>query len=571
MGSNRSAKEALANWIERRDSYEYELSVTTSPALKYELKKQIEECDMEIEALGKKVDGIESGAPSASLLSSLRKRRILILSANPIGTSQLLISQEIREIRSSLLSLKEGCLLSVESIEAIRYRDVFKAILEYEPDIVHFSGHGSKSSGIIVEDMAGQAKKLDPEALAKLFELFSSQIECVVLNACHSYVEAEAIAQHIRHVIGMRGQVEDRSAIEFSIGFYGALASGRTYAFAYELGRQAISLSGNKPDSLRPYILGVSHIHHESKMISDAQELSRDVDLFRSKKWKSESFRSEPFQFTVVNLGSESETNRIQDINTIHFLDQIDDDPLLDLDLVLVPEGGFRMGSSELEEGRKENESPQHLVEVSSFYMSRSPITQAQWYKVATFPQVNIPLTKVNPKFRGESLPMEGVSWYEALEFCARLSNHLGRKYRLPSEAQWEYACRAGTTTRFHFGDVISTSLANYNSSKLGVNSNRFFRGETTPVGFFGISNPFGLSDMHGNISEWCMDPWHKNYVGAPCDGSVWDKDGEEYRRVVRGGAYNREVNDCRSATRYFLDPNRRSSFVVGLRVVFSK
>ncbi|MFM6071877.1 MAG: formylglycine-generating enzyme family protein, partial [Dolichospermum sp.] len=166
---------------------------------------------------------------------------------------------------------------------------------------------------------------------------------------------------------------------------------------------------------------------------------------------------------------------------------------------------------------------PQHEVTIKPFSMGKYPITQAQWQAVAALPQVNQEL-KPNPsRFKGAKRPVERVSWHDAVEFCARLSNHSQRPYRLPSEAEWEYACRAGTITPFHFGETITTELANYNGNNTyGDGPKGVYRGETTEVGSFKIANEFGLYDMHGNVWEWCQDDWHNNYEGAPTDGSAW-------------------------------------------------
>jgi formylglycine-generating enzyme required for sulfatase activity len=140
------------------------------------------------------------------------------------------------------------------------------------------------------------------------------------------------------------------------------------------------------------------------------------------------------------------------------------------------------------------------------------------------------------------------------VEFCARLSNYTKRPYRLPSEAEWEYACRAGTTTPFHFGKTITTDLANYDGNYIyGDGVKGVYREETTEVGSFKIANEFGLYDMHGNVWEWCQDDWHNSYEGAPTDSSAWISD--EYsneKKVLRGGSWFYSPALCRSACRYY-------------------
>jgi formylglycine-generating enzyme required for sulfatase activity len=225
------------------------------------------------------------------------------------------------------------------------------------------------------------------------------------------------------------------------------------------------------------------------------------------------------------------------------------------LEMVAIREGRFQMGSPKNEPERYDNESPQHEMSVPAFFMGKYPVTQAQWKIIAGLPQVERELNPDPSEFKGEDCPVENVSWHDATEFCARLSELTGKPYRLPSEAEWEYACRAGTTTPFHFGKLITPELANYNwSSSYGsveVTKEKDFRG-TTPVGRFGVANAFGLYDMHGNVWEWCEDCWHDNYQGAPNDGSAWiDSEAPEgTRRVLRGGSWVNNPRVCRSATR---------------------
>ncbi len=223
------------------------------------------------------------------------------------------------------------------------------------------------------------------------------------------------------------------------------------------------------------------------------------------------------------------------------------------LEMVAIPEGSFMMGSPENESRRRDDESPQHLVTLKSFFMGKYPITQAQWKAVAALPQVNRELNPDPSRFKGNDRPVEKVSWYDAVEFCIRLSRYTGKSYRLPSEAEWEYACRAGTTSPFHFGETITTDLANYNGNDTyDARSKGIYHKETTPVGSFGVANAFGLYNMHGNVWEWCVDHWHSNYEGAPNDGSVWidENDIDSQVRVRRGGSWDIPPGFCRSAFR---------------------
>jgi len=232
------------------------------------------------------------------------------------------------------------------------------------------------------------------------------------------------------------------------------------------------------------------------------------------------------------------------------------------LEMVIIPGGSFMMGSPEAEEGSHNDERPQHEVTIKPFCLGKYQVTQAQWQAVAKLPQVNRELNPDPSRFKGANRPVEQVSWDDAVEFCSRLSNHTKRPYRLPSEAEWEYACRAETTTPFHFGETITTDLANYRgtdneelkwSGSYGQGPKGVYRGETTEVGSFGVANNFGLYDMHGNVWEWCQDEWHNSYDGAPTDGSAWlrnDKGSD--RRLLRGGSWVYNPGLCRSAVRDF-------------------
>ena len=248
----------------------------------------------------------------------------------------------------------------------------------------------------------------------------------------------------------------------------------------------------------------------------------------------------------------------------------------IELEMVLIPGGSFLMGSPKDEPERLSNESPQHEVTIIPFCVGKYPVTQAQWKAVASLPQVNEELDADPSDFKGENHPVEGVSWSDAVEFCDRLSSHTKRLYRLPSEAEWEYACRAGTTTPFHFGETITTDLANYRgtddkelkwSGSYGQGPKGIYRQETTSVGSFGVANTFGLYDMHGNVWEWCADYWHDNYEGAPKDGSAWIDNNDNDYRMLRGGSWVNYPLFCRSACRGNDDAGVRDDNI-GFRVV---
>lgn len=198
------------------------------------------------------------------------------------------------------------------------------------------------------------------------------------------------------------------------------------------------------------------------------------------------------------------------------------------LEMIAIPSSSFQMGDNEFDFAR-----PVHSVKVKPFYLGKHPITQEQYQSVMG----------TNPShFKGAKLPVENVSWNDAVEFCKKLSQKTGKNYRLLSEAEWEYACRSGTRTKYHFGDD-ENQLGNY--AWYGNNS----KGVTYPVGEK-KPNQFGLCDMHGNVWEWCSDIYHENYNGAPTDGSSWEAPTKENDRVLRGGSWIDDAVGCRSADR---------------------
>ena len=303
----------------------------------------------------------------------------------------------------------------------------------------------------------------------------------------------------------------------------------------------------------------------------------------REKVSSKELEKGELFNFEVVKVNaSGSIVNRRQE-SARQKVEDLGDG--IKLEMVYIPGGTFTMGSPKSEEGSYDNERPQHDVTVPHFFMGKYPVTQGQWKAIASLTDLKVELDlKPDPSnfkepYKGIDRwqrPVEMVSWYEAVEFCKRLSKLTGRKYRLPSEAEWEYACRARTTTPFYFGETINTDLANYRgidykewSGSYGKGPKGEFRRETTPVGQF-PANTFGLYDMHGNLWEWCADDSHDNYVGSPKDGSAWieSKDPTKIYTRLRGGSWDDIPDYCRSAYRDYC-PWRDVHFSTsGFRVV---
>ncbi|MCA6503211.1 MAG: formylglycine-generating enzyme family protein [Pseudanabaena sp. M135S2SP2A07QC] len=271
----------------------------------------------------------------------------------------------------------------------------------------------------------------------------------------------------------------------------------------------------------------------------------------------------------ILGIGAKSNQKKIEIVKSPRewrqFVEQIAED--LMLEMVYVPSGDFVMGASKKEERSYDNERPQHSVAIPAFLMGKYPITQEQYEAVMG---TNPSYFKHKPD--SPLCPVENVSWEDAQEFCKKLSKLTGREYKLPSEAQWEYACRAGTTTPFHFGETISTKVANYNGNNTyGIGEKGEYRKKTTPVGYFKVANEFGLYDMHGNVWEWCEDDWHGNYKGSPTDDTVWidakSKENNNTFHPLRGGSWNFNPEECRSASRNGYSLGQRT-YDFGFRVI---
>ncbi len=247
----------------------------------------------------------------------------------------------------------------------------------------------------------------------------------------------------------------------------------------------------------------------------------------------SEIQQGKLFQFEIVTVNNKGKITHREEKQANYQTEDLGNG--VTLEMVYIPGGTFTMGSTEYD-----SEKPPHSVTVQPFFMAKYPVTQAQWKAV---------MGKNPSYFKGEKRPVETVSWDDVVKFCQRLSEKTGKAYRLPSEAEWEYACRAGTTTPFYFGETITTDLANYNGDYTYASEPEgVYRGETTDVGNF-PPNSFGLYDMHGNVWEWCADNWHNNYKGAPSDGSVWGK-GNSGQPVIRGGSWDSCPGFVRAAGR---------------------
>jgi formylglycine-generating enzyme required for sulfatase activity len=287
-------------------------------------------------------------------------------------------------------------------------------------------------------------------------------------------------------------------------------------------------------------------------------------------------------EFDIVTLDSSGRLKTNGSGQAQYYTEPLGDN--VTLEMIKVPAGSFMMGTSDPDAKRitaeykryrgsdfKDlwQEIPQHQVTVPAFYMGKFEVTQGQWRALARLPRINIDLPSDPSRFKGDGLPVETISWDEAVEFCERLSRVTGRQYRLPSEAEWEYACRAGTSSQYYFGNAVTPDLANYDATypyltqSAGVN-----RETTTMVGSVGVPNAFGLYDMLGNVEEMCMDSWHDTYKGAPSDGRIWSAGGDNNIHVARGGTFELGACFIRTARRSKCYGTTHGFYSRGLRVV---
>ena len=737
-------------------------------------------------------------------------KTILILESNP--WQDLSLNQEIRDLTGVIERARDRDAVNIEQGLAVRTEDLQELMLRHEPQIVHCCGHGSGEDGLVLQDAAQQPVAVATEALSNVFGLCKGHVDCVVLNACYSEVQAEAIVEYVDYAIGMQQTIRDDAAQHFAQGFYRALGYGKSVEVSYEWGCNAIQLmlaSGTDarrrdaaiprrrkisrvaeggvqeplPEYLKPRLfrrsaLGAAEVAEVAKpsvaeleKLGQALEQEDALEQYREKvrefledrklsplekirlgqlrqdlglseavasqilaeelepilkaqeryestllalieaeqypfdkatqeelaivqqelmlpdeeveqiaqpileaalasleerlaredaERQQEEFASQleedqtafengpqvdssqddatqvddvaPLAGTEEEQLSESETEAepiprryflrktligggvtIATLGVLATIGSSEEKPTPDsssegtnsrqsassqtnerkpakelglqkmaksfkedlgngveLEMVQIPAGKFLMGSLKSEEGHDSREGPQHEVTVSAFSMGKFEVTQAQYQAVMGN----------NPsKFKGEQRPVEQVSWDNAQVFCKKLSEKVGREYRLPSEAEWEYACRAGTTTPFHFGETISTDLANYRGQYVKYKGKTFpgkygqgklggFRKQTTEVGSF-PPNAFGVYDMHGTVWEWCSDRWHDNYRGAPTDGSAWGA-GLTSKKLyaLRGGSWISLPRNCRSAYRLSRSPSVRDDYIgIGFRV----
>jgi eukaryotic-like serine/threonine-protein kinase len=297
---------------------------------------------------------------------------------------------------------------------------------------------------------------------------------------------------------------------------------------------------------------------------------------------------TQPYRFSTLKLGAKGDVVEQSSHEGMSFSVDLGG---VTLEMVKVSQGAFYMGTPEADlqqvvleyqkycdgpacrevaERQASSARPQRLVTVpAAFFIGKFEVTQAQWLAVSKMPKVKRALLPRPSRFQDDNRPVEQVSWEDAVEFCARLSRLTGQTYRLPSEAEWEYACRGGTITQFAFGDTVVSDFVNFDGTKpFGGAPSGIFSAATRPVGWGrgGIANAFGLYDMHGNVAEWCQDTWEDGYANAPEDAKP-RTGGSKVEHVVRGGSWRDPAARCRSAAREKWSSGGRLN-TVGFRVV---
>jgi formylglycine-generating enzyme required for sulfatase activity len=474
---------------------------------------------------------------------------LLILAANPVGrssvesvrelgpdeilaapsTDPLQLDFEIKQVRSCLEAGQYRERITVDCHLAVSPNDLMRLLRQSKANVFHFSGHSTERGIVLADERSNAPVLVRKEALIRAIEATGSKVELWILNSCTSMEIARSLTDVCGCAIGMRDKIGDPAAWTFSRAFYEAMAHGESVQRAVEQGRATLALWGMREEDL-PELL--------CKPGVDPSQLGLAVGL-------------------VTPLAPTSATPPGPITNSI------------DMKLVLIPAGEFLMGSPDSDQDADDDEKPQHRVRITRpFYLGACPVTQAQYQAVMG----------ENPshfKDQPES-PVENLSWYDAVRFCNRLSEREdlrafytiegervtvpdwgGAGHRLPTEAEWEYACRAGTTTRYSFGDDPA-ALGDYAwCSGNSANTTHPVR-QKHP-------NPWGLYDMHGNVCEWCRDVWDTNYYK---DSPVEDPLGpsQATNRVIRGGSWYDDPRNLRSASRLWSWPENRYS-ILGFRV----
>jgi formylglycine-generating enzyme required for sulfatase activity len=359
----------------------------------------------------------------------------------------------------------------------------------------------------------GSTHPVQPDALAALFEQFAQQVSCVVLNACYSQMQANAIAKHIDYVIGMERAIGDKAAIAFTVGFYQALGAGRSIEEAYQLGCVQIRLQGIS-EHLTPVLMTKVGDRHGSDVVSAA---------------------------TLPANSIPSRTN-------LHSVQP---------SMVLIPSGPFVMGSSLRTALDPRVANIQQTVVLEDYCISKYPITNEQYSAFLQAKEYPVPIGW--EKEHNPLEPVGGVSWYDCVEYCKWLSDMTGQVFRLPTEAEWEKAARGIDGNEWPWGNSFGRELCNV--------AEDLTLGAKTPVGKFSPAgdSPFGISDMAGNVWEWTSSLYIRTRTQDTSElSSVLEA------RVIKGGSWLSGSRATCCSFRKGADPSVRQEDI-GFRVVLSE
>ncbi|MGI0486048.1 SUMF1/EgtB/PvdO family nonheme iron enzyme [Pantanalinema rosaneae CENA516] len=394
--------------------------------------------------------------------------------------------------------------------------------------------------------------------------IYHDDAELIVVFLCAAYEQKEWCGLEWRAIRNLIKQKQDEAIM--LIRFDQTVIPGLFSIDGY------IDATNRKPEEIATLILQRLNLNHQPLPSSSSIKPSHTKAKTNHKLTVPPQLHTFSFQFIEIKnkkaspflLGNKFDIYK-QRRQAKYFIEELGGG--IELEMVAIPQGKLLIGETTKSE-KASNSSTESRREafVNSFFMSKYTVTQAQWKAVSCLPPVDRPLAPSPSKLQKPDHPVESISWHEAVEFCQRLSRKSGRKYRLPTELEWEYACRAGTTTKFHFGDLIDAEFANF----LNENSSRRSPCKgTTPVNHFEFPNSFGLYDMHGNVYEWCLNRWQQKINRLTNLDNFEENSNESSLRVVRGGSWRDQPSGCQSAYRSKRASEYKSDFI-GFRVICS-
>ncbi|NJN80993.1 MAG: SUMF1/EgtB/PvdO family nonheme iron enzyme [Caldilineaceae bacterium] len=446
---------------------------------------------------------------------------IVFFASNPAETSPLQLDEEIREVMTKIRGSQFREMLQVVPMLAARPDDLLQGLNEHKPDVVHFSGHGSSRGELLLMDSQRRAQPVSPVAIRALFAAFSPAIKLVFLNACFAATQADAFKDVVGCVVGMESTVSDQASIAFASSFYRAVGFGASVQEAFDQGVAAILLEGLDEAQMPKLLAGQNVDPASMRLVSPVTAGSIHPVAPADLPAKAGDVWTNPIGMTFA----------------------------------LIPPGTFLMGA---DDPTFPDQRPQHPVILSQpFHLLTTTVTQQQWSDV-----MGAKPWQGNADVReGPNYPAVYISWDDAQRFLARLNAQAeGSYYRLPSEAEWEYAARAGSNGLFSFGSderALNTfGWYDGNAANAGENHAHEVAGKR--------ANPWGLFDMHGNVWEWVED-WYGGYPETTLTDPTGPQTGTS--KVLRGGAFDFAPIGASSAYRNHNSVNRAYP-VIGFRIV---